>query len=92
MALTQIDQQAFQSIVAKHKQVQDYISQQQTAVANEVDGAKSQNSGSMINSLVAVHDDWDQQMSDIIRNIESMIEAMQTTQARLAAQDSSNHA
>jgi predicted RNA-binding protein YlqC (UPF0109 family) len=87
-----MDQQAFQTMIGKHQEVQDYISQQRTAISNEVEGAKAQNSGSMINSLVTVHNDWDDDMGKIITNIGSMIDAMQKTASALAAQDASNHA
>lgn len=90
MALTQIDDQAFGSVIQGHQGVQDYISQQRNVVRQEVENAQSQNSGRMIDSLVSAHEDWDARMQDILNNLESMISALQTTRTQLRGQDESN--
>jgi seryl-tRNA synthetase len=87
---TQIDHEAFNSIIQKHQGVQEYIQQQQAQVASEVDNARAQNSGAMIDSLVSVHEDWDAKMKDINNNLNQMIHSMQTTLNRLQSQDSEN--
>ncbi len=87
---TQIDHSAFQSIIQKHADVQQYIQQQQAQVRSEVEQARAQNNGAMIDSLVSVHDDWDAKMTDISNNIGHMIDAMKTTHTQLAARDSEN--
>lgn len=87
---TQIDQGTFNSVIQKHQGVQEYIQQQRSQVASEVENAYAQNSGAMINSLVSVHEDWDAKMNDIIQNLEQMIKSLQTTRDRLHTQDSDN--
>lgn len=92
MALTQIDLQTFNTAVQGHSDVASYIQQQRTKLTNEVQTAQSQNSGNMITSLVKVHEDWDNNMADIIKNLNTMIEAMQQTAQGLHYQDAANHA
>lgn len=87
---TQIDHEAFNSIIQKHQGVQEYIQQQQTQVRSEVENAHSMNAGAMIDSLVSVHDDWDAKMNDINNNLNQMISSMQSTLTKLQAQDSEN--
>lgn len=87
---TQIDHGAFQAIIQKHSDVQEYIQRQQQQIRSEVEQAQAQNSGAMINSLVSVHDEWDAKMNDVNKNLTNMIEAMKTTLQHLQQQDSQN--
>lgn len=92
MALTQIDQQTFNTVVGQHQQVQDYIKNQQSTLREEITNLQSTNSGNLISSLVTVHQNWDDSMTDIVNQLGNMIEAMQSTASGLQNQDAQNHA
>ncbi|MFI7123876.1 hypothetical protein [Amycolatopsis sp. NPDC049868] len=88
---TQIDIPAFQEIIRKHEEVQNRIQQRRQNATEEVNLVKAGNSGDMVNSLVAAHDQWDLRMKDIAEvNLTAMIDAMNTTLSKLQQQDSAN--
>lgn len=88
---TQIEIQTAQSIIQAHKEEQAEVNRQRDVLRQEVESAKAVNNGQMINSLVAVHDDWDAKMKDITDNLlASMIQALETSLSKLQAQDDAN--
>ncbi|EWM19087.1 WXG100 family type VII secretion target [Kutzneria sp. 744] len=87
---TKLTPDEVRSIAQKHNALADEVTSDQSRLRSTISQLTSVNKGQMMTKLIAVHQDWDKAMSDVVSNLHTMANTLSSAASDLQSHDESN--
>jgi hypothetical protein len=88
--MTSIDQQQIRNLATRHVATADGIDKQRTLLGTHIDTIAATNHSAMINALKDAHNQWDEQVREILKTLRQMADSVNQVVAGLDSGDTDN--